>query len=327
MIDTSTVPKFPLCLALGLPTSAYYRLRKTRLGTHTSRTSHRALSVQEREQALSVLRSPRFVDLSPGQVVPTLLDEGVFICSVRTMYRILAEESEIKERRNQARHPKHKVPELVATAPNQVWSWDITKLKTYTKWHYLYLYVILDIFSRFVVGWMLAHRENARLAKRLIAESTAREGIQPNQLILHSDRGSPMIAQTTSQLLAQLDITPSLNRPHVSNDNPYSESTFKTIKYSPGFPDRFVGMPEGLTHCRELFDYYNYRHRHSSLAYLTPADVHRQNVEPILAKRKVTMDLAYKKNPHRFVTGAPTIPEPPREVWINKPREEPHDTH
>jgi len=327
MIASSSVPKSSLCAALQLPTSAYYRLFNPQSRNRTARVSHRALSVREREQALSILHSPRFVDRSPGQVVPTLLDEGIFICSVRTMYRILAQESEVKERRNQARHPKHKVPELVATAPNQVWSWDITKLKTYTKWQYLYLYVILDIFSRFVVGWMLAHRENARLAKRLIVESTAREGIQPNQLTLHSDRGSPMIAQTTSQLLAKLDITPSLNRPHVSNDNPYSESTFKTVKYSPGFPDRFVGMSEGLPHCREFFDYYNYRHRHSSLAHLTPADVHRQNVEPILARRKETMELAYKKNPHRFVKGVPTIPEPPREVWINKPRKEPNDAH
>lgn len=326
MISALPLPKAPLCSALTLPTSSYYRLLKPRRDP-VVRSSYRALSVEERDQALDVLHEDRFIDLAPGQIVPTLLDEGTFICSVRSMYRILAEQAELKDRRNQARHPKHKIPELVATAPNQVWSWDITKLKTFTKWRYLYLYVIMDIFSRYVVGWMLAHRENARLAKRLIAESTIREGILPNQLTLHSDRGSPMIAQTTSQLLAKLDITPSLNRPRVSNDNPYSESAFKTVKYSPGFPERFSSMNEGLDHCREFFDYYNYRHRHSSLAYLTPADVHGQNTEKILAQRRATMEIAYQKNPHRFVKGVPAIPEPPREVWINKPRKEPPNAH
>ena len=266
MVAAAFVPKRPLLNALQFPASVYYRLLRSAGAHRKPRVSSRSLSETETDQVLGILHSPRFVDQSPYQIFSAMLDEGDYICSTRTMYRLLAARDEVRERRDLARHPKHLRPELVATGPNQVWSWDITKLKTYTKWQYLYLYVIIDIFSRFVVGWMLAHRENARLAKRLIAETAAREGIQKDQLTLHSDRGSPMIAQTTSQLLAKLDITPSLNRPRVSNDNPYSESAFKTVKYHPTFPDRLIGITDGLEFCRPFFQYYNYQHHHSGLA-------------------------------------------------------------
>ncbi len=326
-ISTAGIAVKPICSALSLPTSAYYRLLSSSKKSKQTRTSHRALSPVERAAVLGFLHEKRFVDKAPAQVYSSLLDEGKILCSIRTMYRFLAAEKEVRERRNQARHPVHQKPELVATAPNQVWSWDITKLKTYTKWNYLYLYVIMDIFSRYIVGWMIAHRENARLAKRLIAESTDRQGIQPHQLTLHSDRGSPMIAQTTSQLLSKLDITPSLNRPRVSNDNPYSESAFKTLKYYPGFPDRFVGMTDGLEHSRKFFEYYNDHHHHSGLALLTPADVHYQRAEGIIAKRQEALNQAYLLKPHRFVNGPPKAPQPPREVWINKPQKAVTNAH
>ena len=315
----------PLCRALTLPRGAYYRLRAGLQRPPRQRVSPRAFSAAERQAVLDVLHSARFVDKAPPEIYATLLDEDRYIGSVRTMYRLLAEAQEVRERRNQARHPKHKKPELVATAPNQVWSWDITRLRTYTKWSYFYLYVILDIFSRFVVGWMLADRENARLAKRLIAETVLKEGIDENQLTLHSDRGSPMVALTTQQLLARLQVTPSYNRPRVSNDNPYSESQFKTVKYHPSFPERFADYNETLGFCRSFFPWYNNEHRHSGIGYLTPAMVHYGISDQVLAARTATLKQAFARHPERFVRGEPRPPALRNQVWINQPRRESAD--
>lgn len=247
-----------LCSALDLPGSTYYRMRASVRIPKAKRVSPRALAPDERQAALDAMHSERFVDLSPQEIYASLLDEGIYICSVRTFYRILASEDEVRERRDHARHPVHRKPELVADGPNQVWSWDITRLATYTKWSWLYLYVILDIFSRYAVGWMLADRENAGLAKRLISESVMREGIGPEMLTLHSDRGAPMTALTTAQLLARLQVTPSYNRPRVSNDNPYSESHFRTVKDHPLFPKRFSGPDEAHEFCKSFFSWYNH---------------------------------------------------------------------
>lgn len=311
----------PLCQALQLPKASYYRLRAG-LRPKTKRISPRTLSCRERQSALEVLHSERFVDKAPYEIHATLLDEGTYICSVRTYYRLLAANKEVKERRDQARHPKHKKPELLATAPNQVWSWDITKLVTYTQWNYFYLYVILDIFSRYVVGWMLATRENAALAKRLITESAQRENIIPDQLTLHSDRGGPMIALTTAQLLSRLQVTPSYNRPRVCNDNPYSESQFKTVKYHPDFPKRFLSYDEAHTFCKSFFHWYNYEHRHGGIGFLTPAMLHHGISNQVIEKRQHTMDQVFDQHPERFVKGRPTIPKPPHAVWINQPRKQ-----
>ena len=312
----------PLCRALTLPKASYYRIRDGLRRPTVKRTSPRALSGNERQVILDAMHSERFVDKAPYEIYATLLDEGRYIGSIRTMYRVLAASQEVKERRDQRRHPKHKKPELVADAPNQVWSWDITKLRTYTKWNYFYLYVILDIFSRYVVGWMLADRENARLAKRLIAESVFNEGIAADQLTLHSDRGSPMIALTTAQLLARLQVTPSYNRPRVSNDNPYSESAFKTVKYHPTFPQRFTGFDEAQGFCRSFFPWYNDEHRHGGIGYLTPAMVHHGISEEVIAARNKTLAAAYHRKPERFVRGKPTPPALPKQVWINQPRDQ-----
>lgn len=314
------IPVAPLCRAISLSRSAFYRWIRPTCRTVTDRKPHwRALTEAERQQTLDVLNLPEFVDKAPAQVVHTLLDQGKYLCSERTMYRIMDDHDQVRERRSLARQPVYAKPELVATRPNQVWSWDITRLKTFVKAQYLYLYLILDLFSRFAVGWMLAHHENARLAKRLIAESAFREGIQPKELILHSDRGAPMTARTTHRLLEKLDITPSFNRPRVSNDNPYSESAFKTLKYSPACPDRFVGLTDSRSWAQTLFRYYNYDHKHSGLAYLTPYHVHYGQSQQVVGQRNQTLAAAFALHPERFPNGPPTAHLPPTEVWINKP--------
>jgi putative transposase len=268
---------------------------------------------------LDVLHEPRFVDKAPPEVYALLLDEGKYFCSPRTMYRILLANGEVKERRDQARHPAYVKPELLATGPNQVWSWDITRIKGPAKWTHFYLYVILDIFSRFVVGWMLAEQENARLAKRLIAETIAREGVDKNKLVLHSDRGAPMTALTTVQLLAYLGVTPSFSRPRTSNDNPFSEAQFRTFKYHPTIPDRVASLQHGLTVCRTFFAWYNFEHRHSGISYLTPAMVHRGQAKTVIAERRRTLAAAYAAQPQRFVKGLPSPKQPAAAVWINPP--------
>jgi len=306
------------CRALDFPRPTYYRHKRAK-ERRPRPPSWRALKPDERAEVLARLYEPRFVDKSPAEVYATLLDEGVFLCSQRTMYRILAAEHEVRDRRDQARHPAYEKPELLATGPNQVWSWDITRLKGPVKCSYFYLYVILDIYSRYVVGWMLAERENARLAKRLIAASVKREAIDRDQLTLHSDRGAPMKAQTTTQLLAHLGVEPSFNRPRVSNDNPFSEAQFKTVKYHPTFPKRFGGYEDAHGFCRQFFHWYNEEHRHGGIAYLTPAMLHRGNAKKIVAGRAETLKAAYAKNPQRFVRGLPKPPPVPTAVWINPP--------
>jgi len=289
-----------------------------------ARRSHRGLKEAEEKKVLAVLHNERFVDRSPGQVYATLLDEGSFLCSERTMYRILEKHQEVKERRRQRKHPQYKKPELLAKGPNEVWSWDITKLRGPAKWTYFYLYVILDIFSRYVVGWMVASRETAALAKKLIEQTCTNQGIGPGELILHADRGSPMKAKTTALLLADLGIGKSHSRPHVSNDNPFSESQFKTLKYNPQFPDRFGSLMDTRAFCGPFFQWYNTEFRHSGIAMMTPEMVHYGLAESVQAKRQRVLAEAYAAHPERFVRGKPRPPELPNAVWINPPAKKDH---
>jgi putative transposase len=283
-------------------------------------SSSRALSTAERQRVLDVLHEPRFMDLAPAEVYATLLDEGIYLCAERTMYRILAAQGEVRERRVQRRHPVYQAPELLATAPNQLWSWDITKLKGPAKWSYFHLYVLLDVFSRFVVGWMVAHRESATLAERLIATSCARQGIRREQLTLHADRGSSMTSKTVALLLADLGVTKTHSRPHVSNDNPYSEAQFKTLKYRPGFPERFGSLQDARAYAAVFFAWYNHHHRHSGIGLLTPADVHFGLAEERREQRTAVLRAAYEATPERFVRQLPRPPALPAAAWINPPK-------
>jgi putative transposase len=307
------------CEALGVPRAAFYRRRA---GSRTSDDrprppSPRALRSEERQQVKDVLYGERFVDKAPREVYAALLDEGEYLCSVRTMYRILGEDQASRERRDQLRHPHYQKPELLATAPNQVWSWDITKLLGPQKWTYYYLYVILDIYSRYVVGWMLAHRESADLASRLIRETVHKQEVSEDQLTIHSDRGPSMKSQGVAQLLAALGVTKSHSRPHVSNDNPFSESHFKTLKYSPTFPDRFDGYEPALTFCRTFFPWYNDEHYHTGIGLVTPAMLHYGHAAKVIQARQQTLETAYAAHPERFVRGRPRPPKLPTAVWIN----------
>jgi putative transposase len=277
------------------------------------------LSKNERERVARVLSSERFVDRSPAEVFATLLDEKTYLCSERTMYRVLAECQPVRERRNQLQHPQYAKPELMATAPNQVWSWDITKLLGPKKWTYYYLYVLLDIYSRYAVGWMVADRENSALAGRLIEETCTKQDVEPEVLTLHSDRGSPMTSKCTAQLLGDLGVTRSLSRPQVSDDNPFSEAQFKTLKYHPGFPRRFTDMNHATGHCRSFFPWYNTEHRHGGISMLTPHDVHHGQAPAVIAERKRTLEAAWAAHPERFVLGTPKPNPLPEAVWINPP--------
>jgi putative transposase len=307
------------CSALGVPRASYYRRRWPPPIKRARPKPRRALTAGEQAEVLEVLHSPRFVDRAPAQVYAALLDEGRYLCSIRSMYRILGEHGESRERRDQCRRPAYARPELLATAPNQVWSWDITKLRGPRKWTYFYLYVLLDIFSRYVVGWLLAQRESAALAKELIEESTRKQGIKPGQLLVHADRGSPMVARSTALLMSDLGITPSHSRPHVSNDNPFSEAQFKTLKYRPTFSDRFGSLEDARGFCRPFFSWYNTEHYHSGLGLLTPHDVHYNRHQTILRGRQVVLDIAYARHPERFVRQPPTPQPAPTAVWINPP--------
>lgn len=310
----------PVLDALGLSRATFHRHRHPRPPARPRPAPARALGAQEQQTILDTLHCPRFVDAAPAQVVATLADEGTYLASTRTFYRLLAQHHEVRERRNQARHPVYVRPELVADAPNRVWTWDITKLQTFKVFHYLFLYVILDIYSRYVVGWMLAEHENAALARRLIDETIERQQVGPTTLVLHSDRGSPMRSQTVAQLLGQLGVAPSFSRPHVSNDNPFSESQFKTLKYHPTFPDRFNGLEHGRTFATSYFDWYNHRHHHSGLALLTPAQVHLGKANEVLDRRHAAILAAHRAHPERFVHGPPTRPRLPPAVYINPPK-------
>ncbi len=315
------------CAAFGVAPATYYRSLAPVYGPRLPRPSPpRRLVESERKGVLDVLHEPRFADLAPAEVYATLLEEGRYLCSIRTMHRILAEHGELRERRDQLRHATYAKPELMATAPNQLWSWDITKLRGPAKWTYYHLYVLLDVFSRYVVGWMVAHRESATLAKKLIAETCAGEGIHPGSLTLHADRGSSMRSKPVAFLLADLGVTKTHSRPHVSNDNPFSESHFKTLKYRPDFPDRFGAIQHSRAHCRDFFRWYNAEHHHVGLGMLTPADVHHGLVEQRVAERQTVLDTAYSAHPERFPHGHPAAPRPAREVWINKPSAAPGAT-
>jgi putative transposase len=280
----------------------------------------RALSDEERGKVVEILHQERFMDKAPATVYATLLDEGTYLCSTRTMYRILGEEGEVRERRDQLRHPHYSAPQLLATGPNQVWSWDITKLLGPVKWSYFYLFVILDLFSRYVVGWMIAHRESAVLAERLIRETCEKQNIEPGQLTIHADRGSSMTSKPVALLMADLGITKTHSRPHVSDDNPFSESQFKTLKYHPTFPERFGSIEDARAFCQQFFPWYNTEHRHSGIGLLTPATVHHGKDAIVTNQRQLVLTAAFSNHPERFVRGAPRSPRVPDAVWINKPK-------
>ena len=268
-----------------------------------------------------LLNSERFQDCAPREVYATLLDEGEYLCHWRSMYRILAEHDEVRERRNQLRHPKHVKPQLLATQSNQLWSWDITKLLGPAKWTYYYLYVLLDVFSRYVVAWLIAQQQSALLAEELITASCAQQNIRRGQLTIHADRGSPMIAKSLAFLLADLGVTKTHSRPHTANDNPYSEAQFKTLKYRPDYPERFGSQADARAWAGTFFNWYNHDHHHSALALLTPADVHYGRAETILQQRQQVLQTAYQKHPDRFVKGPPQVPQLPQAVWINPPKQ------
>jgi putative transposase len=311
----------PVCRALAVPRATYYRWHQPKASGPTGpRRVPRALAPEERQQVLAILDDERFADRPPAEVYATLLDEGKYVCSIRTMYRVLQEHAQVKERRRQLRHPHYQAPELLATGPNQLWSWDITKLKGPVKWTYFYLYVILDVFSRYVVGWLAALQESATLAQRLIAQTCARQGIAEGKLTIHADHGPSMIAKSVALLLADLGVTKTHGRPHVSNDNPYSESHFKTLKYSPEFPDRFGSLQDARSFLLDFFQWYNTQHHHGGLGLLTPFDVHYGLAETRLAEREAALRRAFAATPERFVRGVPTPPALPQAVWINKPR-------
>ncbi|MFH0791844.1 MAG: IS3 family transposase [bacterium] len=279
------------------------------------------LDNKEREKVIDTLHSERFCDMSPYEVYAQLLDESVFYCSIRTMYRILENEhGSVKERRRQVLHPNYNKPELIATAPNQVWSWDITKLKSYKKWTYFYLYVIIDIFSRYVVGWMVAYREQTALAKHLIEETCIKQRIAPGQLTIHADRGSSMKSKGVAQLLSDLGVLKTHSRPHVSNDNPYSEAQFKTLKYCPKFPGEFGSIEDSRNFCRFFFDWYGKKHHHSGIGLMTPEQVHYRLADEIYRKRSLVLEKAFNAQPKRFKGKMPIPPALPNAVWINKPK-------
>ena len=313
------------CEAVGLPRGSYYRAQApVALAALSPVREHppspRALTTDEKAIVREVLKSERFQDQAPREVYATLLDEAQYLCSWRTMYRILAENQEIRERRDQLQHPVYAKPELLATRPNQVWSWDITKLRGPAIWTYYYLYVILDVYSRYVVGWMIAERESEELAQELIRATCDKQEIQPGQLILHADNGSAMIAKSVAQLLIDLDVVKSHSRPHVSDDNPYSEAQFKTLKYRPDYPERFGGLVEARAWAQTFFIWYNDDHHHTGLGLLTPAVVHAGQAETVLQKRQQVLDLAYAAHPERFVKHAPVPTQLPVAVWINPPK-------
>ncbi len=317
----------PACESLDIPRSRFYRVQ-TRKNTPSVEPKKRpsparALSPEERQEVIDILHSDRFVDKAPHEVYGTLLDEGEYHCSIRTMYRILNDKTEVKERRNQLSHPVYQKPELLATAPNQVWSWDITKLLGPAKWTYFYLYVILDIFSRYVVGWMVAPAESAALAEKLIKETCAKQRIGRDQLTIHADRGSSMKSKPVALLLADLGITKTHSRPYTSDDNPYSEAQFKTIKYRPDFPERFGCIEDGRNHCQGFFPWYNKEHRHSGIGLLTPETMHYGLAQDVRKAREEVLRIAYDAHPERFVRKIPVPPAIPEAAWINKPKPAP----
>jgi len=319
---TPLVGTRPACRPLGAsPATIYRRRRPPVLPPRRERpVPERTLSGAEREAVLQELRSERFINCSPAQVWATLLDEGRYLCSERTMYRLLAEQGEVRERRDQLTHPSYARPELLAERPNELWSWDISKLLGPEKWNYFYLYVILDVFSRYVVGWTVQHRESAAVAEQMIAQAAQQQGIEQGQLTIHADRGSAMRSKPVAFLLADLGITRTHSRPYTSTDNPYSESHFKTLKYRPGFPDRFGSILEARSFCRDFFAWYNQEHRHSGIGLMPPVVVHSGRAEALHTERARVLSAAHAAHPERFVRGLPRPPALPTAAWINPPK-------
>jgi putative transposase len=321
---TALIGTRPACRALGASVATTYRRRRPPEPPRASRprpTPQRALSGPEREQVLEVLASERFADVSPEETWATLLDDGTYLCSTRTMYRILKDEyGEVRDRRDQLTHPPYAAPELLATQPNELWSWDISKLKGPARGTWFYLYVILDVFSRYIVGWTVQRHENAELATALIEQATEQQQITPKILTLHADRGAPMRAKLLAQLLEDLGVTKTHSRPYTSSDNPYSEAHFKTLKYRPAFPARFHSIEQAREHCRAFVDWYHHQHRHSGIALMTPAAVHHGHARELHAARAVVLAAAYARHPERFVRKPPVSPALPVAVWINKPK-------
>lgn len=311
------------CKALGISRAGLYRRRAAHVAPRiqTKRPAPpRSLSDPEQQEVLAVLHTERFQDKAPHEVYATLLDEDRYLCSIRTMYRILEQHHEVRERRDQLRHPNYTKPELLATGPNQVWSWDITKLLGPVKWSYFYLYVILDIFSRYVVGWMVAPRESAELAEQLIGETCIKQNIQKGQLTIHADRGSSMKSKPVAFLMADMGITKTHSRPYTSDDNPFSEAQFKTLKYRPDFPDRFGCIEDARAFCRTFFTWYNNEHKHTGISLLPPTVVHHGRAETVIANRQAVLTRAYELHPERFVAKAPKHKQLSEAVWINPPK-------
>jgi putative transposase len=298
-----------------------YRRRNPKPKQKAEKHNHRRLTDDEEQAVLKVLTSDRFMDESVPEVYASVLDEGAYLCSQRTMYRVLERHQAVRERRDQCHHPEYTKPELLASGPNQVWSWDITKLKGPQKWSYYYLYVIMDIYSRYVVGWMVATRESAALAERLIQDTCLKQNINPHQLTVHADRGTSMRSKLVAQLLADMGIIKSHSRPHTSNDNPYSEAQFKTLKYHHTFPKSFGCIEDAQTFLRGFFSWYNCRHKHSGIGYVTPENLHTGEAHNIREERCRTLEQAFLKHPERFVKGLPQPPKIPEAAWINKPEE------
>jgi putative transposase len=309
------------CALLGASRATRYRRRRPPVaGPPAPRpTPPNALGEAERQHVLSLLRSPEYCDLAPAQVWARLLDDGVYVCSISTMYRLLAVAGENRERRRQRTHPAKKRPELIARRPNEVWSWDITKLQGPERGVYYELFVIIDIFSRYVVGWMVSPAETGELAEAFIADTLDRHGVGRDQLTLHADRGTSMTSKPVAQLLVDLGVARSHSRPHVSNDNPYSEANFKTLKYCPAFPGRFGSIEDARSFCAAFFEHYNHVHRHSGIGLHTAASVHFGTASEVRAKRAETLDTAYAANPARFHHRRPTPPKLPTVAWINEP--------
>lgn len=332
MIDTAIAELAPVvgttaaCAAVGRSRATHYRHHRHSppppRPARIRAPQPRALGEVERKEVLGVLHEPDHVDEAPATVYAKLLDAGIYLASVSTMYRILRAEGEVAERRRQASHPPTVKPELLASGPNQVWSWDITKLLGPAKWTWFYLYVVIDIYSRYVPGWLLARAERAQLAERLLADTIAKQAVAREQLTIHADRGASMASKPVGFLLADLGVTKSHSRPHCSNDNPYSEAQFKTLKYRPEFPDRFGCYEDALSFCRRFFAWYNDEHRHSGIGLHTPADVHYGRAEQVRAERAVVLEAAYAAHPERFVRKPPAPPKLPTVAWINQPTEE-----
>jgi putative transposase len=315
----------PACRALGAAPASIYRRRRPPdpRPVRPRPAPERALTAAERERVLEVLHSDRFVDISPEETYATLLDEGSYLCSAQTMYRILAaHHGGIRDRRNQLTHPAYAAPELLAERPNELWSWDVSKLKGPAKWTYYYLYVVIDVFSRYVVAWTVAHRETGPLATELISQAAEQQQITPNVLTLHADRGGPMRSKPLAFLLADLGITKTHSRPYTSTDNPYSEAHFKTLKYRPEFPARFDSIQHARGHCRRFFDWYNREHRHCGIGLMTPTAVHHGRAPALHAARSHVLNAAYQQHPERFVRQPPVPPQLPTAAWINKPQKE-----